>query len=90
MRKSLVVITGASSGIGTAIVKRFSEARHSLLLIGRRVEKIEELNLPNTLILKVDVTDTQALRNVIKEAEVQYGPVDCLVNNSRANATWLN
>ncbi|MBK2260413.1 SDR family NAD(P)-dependent oxidoreductase, partial [Francisella tularensis] len=47
MAKSLVVITGASSGIGAAIAKRFSEAGHSLLLVGRRVEKIEELNLPN-------------------------------------------
>lgn len=34
MRKSLVVIIGASSGIGAVIAKRFSEAGHSLLLIG--------------------------------------------------------
>ncbi|AJI72629.1 oxidoreductase [Francisella tularensis subsp. novicida GA99-3548] len=82
MAKSLVVITGASSGIGAAIAKRFSEAGHSLLLVGRRVEKIEELNLPNTLIRKVDVTDAHALKNAIKEAEAKYGPVDCLVNNA--------
>ncbi|MBK2357405.1 SDR family oxidoreductase [Francisella hispaniensis] len=82
MAKSLVVITGASSGIGAAIAKRFSEAGHSLLLIGRRIEKIEELNLPNALIRKVDVTDAQALKNAIKEAEAEYGPVELLVNNA--------
>ena len=82
MSKSLVVITGASSGIGAAIAKRFSEAGHSLLLIGRRVEKMQELNLPNTMIRKVDVTDIQALKNAIKDAEIEYGPVDLLVNNA--------
>ncbi|WP_150466485.1 SDR family oxidoreductase [Francisella sp. SYW-9] len=82
MTKSLVVITGASSGIGAAIAKRFSEAGHSLLLIGRRIEKIQELNLPNTMIRKVDVTDSQALKAAIKDAEAEYGPVDCLVNNA--------
>lgn len=82
MAKSLVVITGASSGIGAAIAKRFSETGHSLLLIGRRVEKIEELNLPNAMIRKVDVTDAQALRNAIKDAEAEYGSVELLVNNA--------
>jgi NADP-dependent 3-hydroxy acid dehydrogenase YdfG len=82
MTKSLVVITGASSGIGAAIAKRFSEAGHSLLLIGRRIEKIQELNLPNTMIRKVDVTDSQALKAAIKDAEAEFGPVDCLVNNA--------
>ncbi|ASG67656.1 oxidoreductase [Francisella halioticida] len=82
MTKSLVVITGASSGIGAAIAKRFSDDGYSLLLIGRRIEKIQELNLPNTIIRKVDVTDSQALKNAIKEAEAEYGPVDCLVNNA--------
>ncbi|MED7819855.1 MULTISPECIES: SDR family oxidoreductase [unclassified Francisella] len=82
MAKSLVVITGASSGIGAAIAKRFSEAGHSLLLIGRRIEKIQELNLPNTMIRKVDVTDSQALKNAIKDAEAEYGSVELLVNNA--------
>jgi len=78
----LVVITGASSGIGAAIAKRFSEAGHPLLLVARRVEKLEALQLPNTLCRQVDVTDANALRAAITEAEAQYGPVDCLVNNA--------
>lgn len=78
----LVVITGASSGIGAAIAKRFSEAGHPLLLVARRVEKLEALQLPNTLCRQVDVTDADALRAAITEAEAQYGPVDCLVNNA--------
>lgn len=82
MTKSLVVITGASSGIGAAIAQRFSEAGHALLLLGRRVEKMEALNLPDALCRKVDVTNPEAFRSAIAEAETLYGPVDCLVNNA--------
>lgn len=82
MQKSLVVITGASSGIGAAMAKRFSESGHPLLLVARRLEKLEALSLPNTLCRKVDITDAQALREAVKEAEQQFGPVDCLINNA--------
>ncbi|MDA5557645.1 SDR family oxidoreductase [Shimia sp. MMG029] len=80
--KGLVVITGASSGIGAAMAQRFSEAGHPLLLVARRVEKIEALGLPNALCRKVDVTDAAAFRAAIADAEAAHGPVDCLVNNA--------
>ncbi|EJA7355388.1 SDR family oxidoreductase [Vibrio parahaemolyticus] len=80
--KKLVVITGASSGIGEAIARRFSEEGHPLLLAARRVERLEALNLPNTLCEKVDVTDQASLITAIEKAEAQFGPADVLVNNA--------
>ena len=80
--KPLIVITGASSGIGEAIATRFSEASYPLLLLARRVERMEALELPNTICERVDVTDPEALRTAIERAETEYGPVDCLVNNA--------
>ncbi|MFL0948745.1 SDR family oxidoreductase [Vibrio parahaemolyticus] len=80
--KKLVVITGASSGIGEAITRRFSEEGHPLLLVARRVERLEALNLPNTLCEKVDVTDQASLITAIEKAEAQFGPADVLVNNA--------
>lgn len=80
--KKLVVITGASSGIGKETAKAMSAAGHPLLLIARRVEKLEELNLPNTICKKVDITDFQALRDAIAEAEEKYGKTDLMVNNA--------
>ncbi|MCV6596565.1 MAG: SDR family oxidoreductase [Mangrovicoccus sp.] len=80
--KPLVVITGASSGIGAAIAKEMSAAGHPLLLLGRRIDKIEALGLPNALCRAVDVTDAAAFKAAIAEAEAQFGPVDCLVNNA--------
>ncbi|MCR6552816.1 SDR family NAD(P)-dependent oxidoreductase, partial [Aeromonas sp. CPF2-S1] len=55
MSKSLVVITGASAGIGAAIARAFSAAGHPLLLLARRVEPMQALNLPDTLCIGVDV-----------------------------------
>ena len=80
--KPLIAITGASSGIGAAMAKRFSDAGHPLLLLARRVEKLEALNLTNTLCRAVDVTNPDVLQSAIREAEEIYGPVDLMVNNA--------
>lgn len=82
MQKSLVVITGASSGIGAAMAKRFSESGYPLLLVARRIDKLEALALPDTQCCQVDITDTQALRDAIAKAEQRFGPTDCLINNA--------
>ncbi|VDR24821.1 Uncharacterized oxidoreductase SAV2478 [Raoultella terrigena] len=80
--KPLVVITGASSGIGLATARLLSERGHALLLLARRVERMTALNLPNALCRAVDVTDRQAVAAAIAEAEQQFGPVDAMVNNA--------
>jgi len=82
MTKPLIAITGASSGIGLETAKHFSKAGHPLLLLSRNVDSIKTLNLPNTICASVDVTDAKALEHAIKDAEKDYGPVDCLVNNA--------
>ncbi|MGF1713575.1 SDR family oxidoreductase [Photobacterium chitinilyticum] len=82
MSKSLIVITGASSGIGEATARKLSAEGHPLLLLARRVDRLEALQLPNTLCRQVDVTDADAFSAAIKDAEAQFGPVDCLINNA--------
>ena len=80
--KPLVVITGASSGIGAATANTFSEAGHPLLLVSRRLERMENLKLPNSLTRSVDVLDVKSFAEAVSEAETLYGPVDLLVNNA--------
>jgi len=82
INKPLVVITGASSGIGEATARVFSEQGFPLLLIARRLEKLEALNLPNTICKKVDVVEIEEIRSAVKEAEKVYGPADCIINNA--------
>lgn len=80
--KKLVVITGASSGIGRATALKFAKLGHPLLLLARRVDKLEELKLPNTLCRKVDVTNLDEFQKAVNEAVLKFGPVDLLVNNA--------
>ena len=49
MMKKLVVVTGASSGIGMEFAKRFSREGHPVLMLARRKEIMEDLHLPNCL-----------------------------------------
>ena len=80
--KKLIVITGASSGFGLEMAKAFSKEGYPLLLLARRVENMEALNLPNTLCRKLDVTIKADFDKVIAEAEAIYGDTDLLVNNA--------
>ena len=82
MSKELIVITGASSGIGKATAIKLSEQGYSLLLLARRVHLLEELNLPNTMVAEVDVTDIEEFKAAIEKAEASYGPVGGLINNA--------
>ncbi|TDR82882.1 SDR family oxidoreductase [Paludibacterium purpuratum] len=82
MQKPLAIVTGASSGIGAATAQRLSERGYPLLLLGRRLDRLQALNLPKTMIRALDVTDRIALASAVAEAEQQFGPTDLLVNNA--------
>lgn len=82
MKKGLVVITGASAGIGEATAIQFSKAGYPLLLIARRLSKLKALNLPNTMCEEVDVTELSSFKAAIEKAEAQFGETDCLINNA--------
>lgn len=82
MSKPLIIITGASSGIGEACARLFSQAGHPLLLLARRLERMQALNLPDTLCRAVDIRDRQAFADAVRDAEAQFGPADALINNA--------
>ena len=80
--KKLIAITGASSGIGAATAKAFSDAGYPLLLMARRIELMESMNLPNAICKEVDVLDLEGMKAAISEAQDSYGEVDCMINNA--------
>ena len=82
MPQPLVIVTGASSGIGAAIAQRFAALGHPLLLLARRLDRLEALRLPDCLCREVDITDRAAVAAAVAEAESRFGPADLIVNNA--------
>ncbi len=86
MRNKVVVITGASSGIGYALAKEFASKGVRLSLGARRTELLEKLKdeLPGTeiLIQKTDVSIENDCRMLIEETIKRFGQIDILVNNA--------
>jgi NADP-dependent 3-hydroxy acid dehydrogenase YdfG len=80
--KPLVVVTGASHGIGKAVATRFAADGHPLLLVARHSEPLVGIAPTHVHQVAVDVADYAALEIAIRQAEAEYGPTECLVNNA--------
>ena len=86
LKGRVAVISGASSGLGKQMAKGFAEAGADLVILARRVEKLEELKAEletlgvKVLACKCDVTLTEDIDNAAKAAEKEFGKVDILVN----------
>ena len=84
----VVLITGASSGIGEATARRLAAAGHRLVLGARRTDRLAALaeDLEDTagsaLAHALDVTDPASVRSFVTAAHDRYGRVDVLVNNA--------
>jgi NADP-dependent 3-hydroxy acid dehydrogenase YdfG len=78
----LVVITGASHGIGRALAQAFARENHPLLLIARHAASIDGLGDAPHRFAELDVADFARLQAAVEDAEAAFGPTDCLVNNA--------
>ena len=86
LKGRVAVISGASSGLGKQMARGFAEAGADLVILARRIEKLEELRVEleklgvKVLPIKCDVTLTKDIDNAAKLAESTFGKVDILVN----------
>ncbi len=80
----VAVISGASSGLGKSMAKAFAEAGADLVILARRIERLEELKkeLSNVKVLPIqcDVTKVEDIENAARKAKEVFGHVDILVN----------
>ncbi len=82
-----VVVTGATSGIGLALISQLREAGYVPILTGRNADKVATLaascKVPGYCL---DVADTTAITDVTAQIEADHGPIWGLVNNA---GIWL-
>ena len=85
LEKKNIIVTGASGGIGNAIIKKLSEAGANILASGTRIEKLEEFkkNFEGLKILKFDISQSDKIEEFIENATNELGgSLDGIVNNA--------
>ena len=87
-----ILITGASGGIGNALVKKFVSLEGDVLATGTKTEKLDALkkNFPNINILKFDISDHSKIEEFIENVSSQLTGIDILVNNAGINMDNLS
>ena len=85
MENKIILITGATSGIGWAVASRFASMGSKLILCGRRKEKLkilaQELGGSHQLLI-FDVRDKKAVFKAINSLPEDYKKIDLLINNA--------
>jgi sulfoacetaldehyde reductase len=84
---NVVFITGATSGFGRATARRFAQAGWSLILTGRRGERLEEVKAELSQKVPVhaavlDVRDSEAVKQVVAGLPADFANIKVLVNNA--------
>jgi len=84
VRDKVVVVTGASSGIGLATARLLSRHGAKLALVSRSKENLENLSreLPNSLAVPADMTKIPEIKRMIEETTEHFGRIDVLINNA--------
>lgn len=84
MSDRVVIVTGASSGIGEATAKAFGTRGDYVVLVARREDRLRQLaaSLPQSLPFPADLTHAEEATRVVEAAAARYGRVDVLVNNA--------
>ncbi|WP_338470177.1 SDR family oxidoreductase [Niallia sp. XMNu-256] len=84
-----IIITGASSGVGRSLAEKCAENGANLILLARRLDVLKEIQTDlqtrysvSVRIFKLDVSDTDEVKNVFGQIIKEIGQIDVLVNNA--------
>jgi NADP-dependent 3-hydroxy acid dehydrogenase YdfG len=82
----VVVITGASSGLGEAAAWHLAQHAAKLVLAARRLDRLralaEELSLGDDGVVQTDVTQHEQVRRLVDHAVRSHGRIDVIINNA--------
>ena len=84
VQNKIVIVTGASSGIGLATAKLLAKSSAKVVLVSRSKEKLVKLSkeLPFSIAIEADMTKIPEINRVVEQTLEQFGRVDILINNA--------
>jgi NADP-dependent 3-hydroxy acid dehydrogenase YdfG len=86
IKDKVVIITGASSGLGEATARRLAHDGAKLVLGARRLERLhvlaEELSLGKDAVMQTDVTEYDQVKRLVDHAVQLHGRIDVIINNA--------
>ena len=81
----IVFITGATSGFGAAMARKFAHNGHRVIATGRRAERLDDLSVelsPHVLPISMDVTDKASINAALASLPAEWQAIDVLINNA--------
>jgi short-subunit dehydrogenase len=84
VQEKVVIVTGASSGIGLATAKLLAKQGAKVALVSRSMELLEKLSseLPNSIAIRADMTKIPEIKRMVDQTHEHFGRVDILINNA--------
>ncbi|MBN3238488.1 MULTISPECIES: oxidoreductase [Pectobacterium] len=82
MKSKVILVTGASSGIGEATALRLKASGHTIYAAARRIERMQKLAEADIRVLPLDVTDSVSVQTVVDTIIAECGRIDVVVNNA--------
>ena len=85
LKSKNIIVTGASGGIGSSIVKTLNDNGANILASGTKIEKLKDLKskFSNIKILTFDISKSNEIEKFIEEATTELGGnLDCIINNA--------
>lgn len=82
MNKKVILLTGASSGIGFDTARMLARQGHIVYGAARRVERMEELKIDGVIPLALDVTDALSCHQAVEQIMTGQNRIDVLINNA--------
>ena len=98
IKGKVVIVTGASSGIGEATAREFGREGAKVILAARRVDKLQALaddinkmgTGAETLVVQADLSKLEDIQSLVSQTIEKYGRIDILVNNAGfGRLDWL-
>jgi len=82
IRDKIVLITGASQGIGAATAAALAKRGAKLAITARSEERLRSLSLPDAFIVAGDLLKPEDRRRIVESTLSRYGRIDILINNA--------